>query len=90
MSFMAFIYKFIIYNLQDFLRNKWGFKHLEQSVEVLSSPSPIGWRCMSNWPIRDLNQMHKYSKQYILKDYSCSARDWDGKDYLRIIPRVVW
>ncbi len=19
----------------------------------------------------------------------CSARDWDGKDYLRIIPRVV-
>jgi hypothetical protein len=20
----------------------------------------------------------------------CSARDWDGKDYLRIIPRVVW
>ena len=20
---------------------------------------------------------------------SCSARDWDGKDYLRIIPRVV-
>ncbi len=21
---------------------------------------------------------------------SCSARDWDGKDYLRIIPRVVW
>ncbi len=21
---------------------------------------------------------------------NCSARDWDGKDYLRIIPRVVW
>ncbi len=21
---------------------------------------------------------------------ACSARDWDGKDYLRIIPRVVW
>jgi hypothetical protein len=21
---------------------------------------------------------------------TCSARDWDGKDYLRIIPRVVW
>ncbi len=20
----------------------------------------------------------------------CSARDWDDKDYLRIIPRVVW
>ena len=20
---------------------------------------------------------------------NCSARDWDGKDYLRIIPRVV-
>ncbi len=20
---------------------------------------------------------------------TCSARDWDGKDYLRIIPRVV-
>ncbi len=20
----------------------------------------------------------------------CSARDWDGKDYLRLIPRVVW
>ncbi len=25
-----------------------------------------------------------------LKDRTCSARDWDGKDYLRIIPRVVW
>jgi hypothetical protein len=23
-------------------------------------------------------------------DCYCSARDWDGKDYLRIIPRVVW
>jgi hypothetical protein len=23
-------------------------------------------------------------------DNNCSARDWDGKDYLRIIPRVVW
>ncbi len=22
--------------------------------------------------------------------FDCSARDWDGKDYLRIIPRVVW
>ena len=22
-------------------------------------------------------------------DAVCSARDWDGKDYLRIIPRVV-
>ncbi len=22
--------------------------------------------------------------------HKCSARDWDGKDYLRIIPRVVW
>jgi hypothetical protein len=21
--------------------------------------------------------------------HDCSARDWDGKDYLRIIPRVV-
>ena len=21
--------------------------------------------------------------------FDCSARDWDGKDYLRIIPRVV-
>jgi hypothetical protein len=24
------------------------------------------------------------------RDTSCSARDWDDKDYLRIIPRVVW
>ncbi len=23
------------------------------------------------------------------KDSVCSARDWDGKDYLRLIPRVV-
>jgi hypothetical protein len=22
--------------------------------------------------------------------FDCSARDWDDKDYLRIIPRVVW
>jgi hypothetical protein len=26
----------------------------------------------------------------IEKIVDCSARDWDGKDYLRIIPRVVW
>ncbi len=25
-----------------------------------------------------------------VKYNDCSARDWDGKDYLRIIPRVVW
>jgi hypothetical protein len=25
-----------------------------------------------------------------LEDSYCSARDWDGKDYLRLIPRVVW
>ncbi len=25
-----------------------------------------------------------------VKITACSARDWDGKDYLRIIPRVVW
>jgi hypothetical protein len=24
------------------------------------------------------------------KELACSARDWDGKDYLRLIPRVVW
>jgi hypothetical protein len=68
MTFMTFIYTFLIYNLylynlQDILRNKWGSKHLEQSVEALPSPSPIGRRCMSNWPIRDLNHMHKYSKR---------------------------
>jgi hypothetical protein len=33
--------------------------------------------------IRDHNKI-------IRKEYCCSARDWDGKDYLRIIPRVVW
>jgi hypothetical protein len=25
-----------------------------------------------------------------IRNSGCSARDWDGKDYLRIIPRVVW
>jgi hypothetical protein len=25
-----------------------------------------------------------------LRTGHCSARDWDDKDYLRIIPRVVW
>ncbi len=31
------------------------------------------------------------SKVFVLDDIdNCSARDWDGKDYLRIIPRVVW
>jgi hypothetical protein len=33
-----------------------------------------------------LNPPRRY--RYIL-NYICSARDWDGKDYLRIIPRVV-
>ncbi len=27
---------------------------------------------------------------FLAKKTQCSARDWDGKDYLRIIPRVVW
>jgi hypothetical protein len=63
----TFICKFLIYNLKDFLRDKWRSKHLEQSVEALPNPSPIGRRCMSNWPIRDLNQMHKYGKQDILE-----------------------
>ncbi len=31
--------------------------------------------------------VHDLSKKFRLK--GCSARDWDGKDYLRIIPRVV-
>ncbi len=31
---------------------------------------------------KDCVKITKYSR--------CSARDWDGKDYLRIIPRVVW
>jgi hypothetical protein len=30
----------------------------------------------------------KISVKFFL--HKCSARDWDGKDYLRIIPRVVW
>jgi hypothetical protein len=29
-------------------------------------------------------------QQYVMGDNFCSARDWDGKDYLRLIPRVVW
>ncbi len=30
-----------------------------------------------------------YTVQYRTEHSVCSARDWDGKDYLRIIPRVV-
>jgi hypothetical protein len=26
----------------------------------------------------------------MINECICSARDWDDKDYLRIIPRVVW
>jgi hypothetical protein len=29
-------------------------------------------------------------KNFYFENHICSARDWDGKDYLRIIPRVVW
>jgi hypothetical protein len=39
-------------------------------------------RDFTRFPIDD--QYLKCLKRY------CSARDWDGKDYLRIIPRVVW
>ncbi len=31
-----------------------------------------------------------FSKYCKMANGICSARDWDGKDYLRIIPRVVW
>ncbi len=31
-----------------------------------------------------------FAKKPLNYVYCCSARDWDGKDYLRIIPRVVW
>jgi hypothetical protein len=34
------------------------------------------------------NVIFRYSE--LTSQYNCSARDWDGKDYLRIIPRVVW
>ncbi len=31
-----------------------------------------------------------YSSHETVPKKKCSARDWDGKDYLRLIPRVVW
>jgi hypothetical protein len=36
-----------------------------------------------------LNKVFLSGYPQAVKVYSCSARDWDGKDYLRIIPRVV-
>jgi hypothetical protein len=48
-------------------------------------------------PPRDLSlSSPSYKKLYLLATSRsrsisfCSARDWDDKDYLRIIPRVVW
>jgi hypothetical protein len=35
------------------------------------------------------NPLKKLQKIHAKKVINCSARDWDGKDYLRIIPRVV-
>jgi hypothetical protein len=35
------------------------------------------------------HKKHKSCLKNFIKTL-CSARDWDGKDYLRIIPRVVW
>ncbi len=41
---------------------------------------------------RDIRFSCKNCKKGFRKNFTrhCSARDWDGKDYLRIIPRVVW
>ena len=43
-------------------------------------------------PNRLLIELYKQETEIRCKkdDGPCSARDWDGKDYLRIIPRVVW
>ncbi len=39
-------------------------------------------------PYRALFSVHFLPFSFI--HTACSARDWDGKDYLRLIPRVVW
>jgi hypothetical protein len=36
-----------------------------------------------------LYKARKNIDNYTKHSWNCSARDWDGKDYLRIIPRVV-
>ena len=44
---------------------------------------PVGYKEMSSVFATSKLDVGKFP------DFTCSARDWDGKDYLRIIPRVV-
>jgi hypothetical protein len=65
--------------------NQGGFMHIMNYGIINHCPAPP--------PPSPHPPLHKQTGK--LRDsaerlYHCSARDWDGKDYLRIIPRVVW
>ncbi len=59
-----------------------GNQHLARKEK---SMMPLKRKCHKI--LADKNSKKAKSEKWLL---ICSARDWDGKDYLRIIPRVVW
>ena len=59
-----------------------------QAFPPSSSPFLLSRRSpLSVLPIRAVDPFLRRGEAC---DGCCSARDWDDKDYLRIIPRVVW
>ncbi len=65
-------------------------------LEIYKSLTDTIYECR-NWETENYNSVLEITVSY-LGTYNwepdiyigfCSARDWDGKDYLRLIPRVV-
>jgi hypothetical protein len=56
------------------------------SQKHLLDPVSMGKKTGSVIPDPD----KQHCQTHFTLKHNCSARDWDGKDYLRIIPRVVW
>jgi hypothetical protein len=73
-------------NIQHF--KTWSFLIFSTLWVFLSSWIRIHWLIESG-PHSWFFSKVSHTIDFFIFDYLCSARDWDGKDYLRIIPRVV-
>jgi hypothetical protein len=75
----------------------WAMPHVETRWDWTPSWIPTSFQWWMPPSVQTASSSKKVSDCHWLIKYMdtkakcrCSARDWDGKDYLRIIPRVVW
>jgi hypothetical protein len=66
---------------------------IEKHISCSALSSKLNRRCVWQKALWIKQDLPTYNAPIYLRTEClerCSARDWDGKDYLRIIPRVVW